>query len=199
MGVKISDVHFECSGNFFSIWIRFSIFFSEFRPHEMTFSWLSGIPRWKFFKKPQRKDVFSSRFRFRSIYRHENRNRLENHFFRWSFSQIFLPVNSFRSPQEKIISIIWKKIVNIRLFCFRCLMGSREDSRSRSESESDDSDRSSTESTNEQEEGERSPTPQKKSKKSKSHKKVFSDLIMRTPDTKFSSWTLPGGTLRTGP
>jgi len=59
-------------------------------------------------------------------------------------------------------------------------MGSREDSRSRSESESDDSDRSSTESTNEQEEGERSPTPQKKSKKSKSHKKVFSDLIVRT-------------------
>merc|ERR1711917_6524 len=64
---------------------------------------------------------------------------------------------------------------------FRCLMGSREDSRSRSESESDDSDRSSTESTNEQEEGERSPTPQKKSKKSKSHKKVFSDPITPAP------------------
>ena len=64
---------------------------------------------------------------------------------------------------------------------FRCLMGSREDSRSRSESESDDSDRSSTESTNEQEEGERSPTPQKKSKKSKSHKKVFSGPIAPTP------------------
>ena len=61
----------------------------------------------------------------------------------------------------------------IKNIFFRCLMGSREDSRSRSESESDDSDRSSTESTNEQqEEGERSPTPQKKSKKSKSHKKV---------------------------
>ena len=95
----------------------------------------------------------------------ENRNQLEN-YFSLEFSE-----NIFTSE------FLRKSVFGIRLlktsFCFRCLMGSREDSRSRSESESDDSDRSSTESTNEQEEGERSPTPQKKSKKSKSHKKVF--------------------------